>query len=110
MDAGACDICRIDVGYGGLTACLRLAQGCRLRGAPLEIHTGGHYHLQVLATCPDELIKYYETFGTNREERTKPGRATPGPVADEEGYMHPPRTPGMGVELDWDYIEAHRLD
>ncbi len=110
MDAGACDICRIDVGYGGLTACLRLAHACEERGVPLEIHTGGPYHLQVLAACSGDLIKYCETFSTNREERIGPGRTNPGPVPDEEGYVPVPQTPGMGAELDWDYIAAHRTE
>lgn len=29
------------------------------------------------------------------------------PKIDGEGYMHAPGGPGLGVEIDWDYIENH---
>jgi L-alanine-DL-glutamate epimerase-like enolase superfamily enzyme len=29
---------------------------------------------------------------------------------DAEGYVHLPQAPGMGYEINWDYIEANRVD
>jgi L-alanine-DL-glutamate epimerase-like enolase superfamily enzyme len=28
---------------------------------------------------------------------------------DAEGYVHVPQSPGLGLDLDWDYINANRV-
>jgi L-alanine-DL-glutamate epimerase-like enolase superfamily enzyme len=109
IEAGACDICRTDFYYGGFTAGLRLAEACRRAGIPLELHVGDTYQLQLIASVPEDLIEYYESFSTSREERTKPGRLTPEPVAGDDGCIPVPDGPGMGVELDWDLIARNRI-
>ena len=29
---------------------------------------------------------------------------------DEEGYVHVSDRPGLGLDINWDYIEAHRVE
>jgi L-alanine-DL-glutamate epimerase-like enolase superfamily enzyme len=108
IERGACDICRIDVFFGGFTAILRLAAACDDAGIPLELHTpGDYYHLQIMGATGDTFLEYFEAFSTSREPRTRPGVTTPAPVADAEGFMPVPMTPGMGIDPDWDYITRH---
>jgi L-alanine-DL-glutamate epimerase-like enolase superfamily enzyme len=89
---------------------MRLARACEEAGMPLELHVGNIYHLQVMGATSEHLIEYYETFTASREIRTRPGRVTPEPVADADGCMPVPQTPGMGVEADWKYIHSHKAD
>lgn len=122
IDRGACDISRIDIYMGGFTPCVRLAEKCRQAGIPLELHTFGEfYHLQLLGATPESLVEYMESGTTWRDgvlmpessrrvgEILKRGWLTPEPLADAQGYMAIPQTPGMGVELDWEWIEHNTL-
>jgi L-alanine-DL-glutamate epimerase-like enolase superfamily enzyme len=108
----ACDIARIDVSHGGFTACLELALACEAAGVRLELNDLGpdsYPHLQLLGATSESLIRYVELASLSPETRTRPGRATPEPVFDATGYVAIPQTPGMGLELDWNYIYAHRV-
>jgi L-alanine-DL-glutamate epimerase-like enolase superfamily enzyme len=105
LDRGACDIARIDPAYGGFTACVRLARACRQAGIKLEIHVGDAYSLQLMASCDEDVLKYYETFHLGTEARHKPGRLSPEPAVDDQGYVPVGDTPGMGVEIDWPWLE-----
>ena len=108
----ACDIGRIDASFGGFTACLELARACEAAGVPLELRDIGrdaYPHLQLIAASSDSRIKYCEVSSLSRDSRIQPGRATAEPIFDNDGYIPIPQTPGMGVELDWDYIHTHRV-
>jgi len=112
IEQKACDICRFDVSLGGLTACLRLAAACEATATPLELHGLGpdsYPHLQLIAATRESLIRYFEMFSLSQDAVVLPGRATPEPVFDEQGCVAVPQTPGMGLELDWQYILAHRV-
>jgi L-alanine-DL-glutamate epimerase-like enolase superfamily enzyme len=106
LDRGACDIARIDPAYGGFTSCVRLADACRQAGIKLEIHVGDTYSLQLMAACEESFLKYYETFHLGTEEKVKPARLTPEPLADGDGMVTVPDRPGMGVEIDWRLLES----
>ncbi len=111
ITAKACDISRIDVLLGGFTPCLELALACEAAGVPLDLHHPGrdaYPHLQLIGATSESLIKYTELVSLSREPCVPPGRATPDPVFDAGGYVPIPQTPGMGVEMDWPFIYAHR--
>lgn len=113
FDRGACDIPRFDVHRGGLTACTRLAWACQARGIPLSLNNVGpdaYAHLQLAGATDDTLLPYIELLAIPDEPTGLPGRAAPGPVLDEQGYVAIPQTPGMGIDLDWQYIFTHRPD
>jgi len=112
IERKACDICRIDVHLGGFTACLRLTRACEAAGIGLELHGLGpdaYPHLQLIGATRDPLIRYFEMFSLSQESRVLAGRATPEPVLDDQGCVAVPQRPGMGIELDWQYILAHRV-
>lgn len=112
LTSKACDIGRIDVHSGGLTPCIELAVACESQGVPLELTDVGldaYTHLQLIAATSESLIRYVELSSLSRTIRIHPGRTTPEPVLDEQGYIPIPQTPGMGVELDWQYIYRHRV-
>jgi L-alanine-DL-glutamate epimerase-like enolase superfamily enzyme len=113
VNKGACDIACIDALLGGFTACYQLALACRQAEVPLELsHIGldSYPHLQLIGAMPESLIQYVEMPPLSQEAYTHPGRTTPEPVIDDDGYVTIPQTPGMGVDLDWQNIVSHRVD
>lgn len=111
IERGACDIARISVHHGGFSACLQLASACENAGIGLELHNVGpdaYCDLQLIASTGETLIGQREILSLSREQHVLSGRMTPEPVFDGDGYLAIPQTPGMGVELDWQYIFRHR--
>ena len=79
----------------------------------LELHNVGpdaYAHLQLIGATPESRIRHTELLSISRQSRTLPGRATPEPAFDEQGHVAIPQTPGMGIELDWKYIQTHRVN
>ncbi len=112
IDRRACDVCRIGVHLGGLTACLQLAGACREAGIAMDLLGAGpdaYPHLQLIGATDESLIRHFEVASPSNESRTLPGRLTPEPRFDAEGRILIPQTPGLGLELDWTYITTHRI-
>jgi L-alanine-DL-glutamate epimerase-like enolase superfamily enzyme len=113
LTSKACDIGQIDVHFGGFTPCIELGVACESLGAPLELNDVGldaYPHLQLIAATSESLIRHVEVSSVSRTTRIHPGRATPEPVLDEQGFVAIPQTPGMGLELDWQHIFTHRVN
>jgi L-alanine-DL-glutamate epimerase-like enolase superfamily enzyme len=109
---GASDMLRIDVYYGGVTGCWKLINVCQAYGLQCEIHGGGWAHAQLLGAAPAATCRYYER-GLLRPGLDDPLAAPylksiPDPL-DGEGNIVLPALPGLGLDLDWEYIAAHRL-
>jgi len=109
---GAADLLRIDVNYGGITGCWKLINLCQLYGLKCELHFGGAPHLQLLGATPEGTCEYYER-GLLRPEIDDPS-AVPylssiPDALDDEGYVSVPQRPGLGLDLNWEYIDHHRL-
>jgi L-alanine-DL-glutamate epimerase-like enolase superfamily enzyme len=109
---GASDMLRIDVNYGGITGCWKLINLCQLYGIKCELHFGGHAHLQLLGATPEATCLYYER-GLLRPGVDDPLAAPylnsiPDPL-DGNGNVIISQAPGLGLDLNWDYIDAHRI-
>ena len=108
----ACDVCRIGVHLGGLTACVQLATACEEAGIAMDLLGAGpdtYPHLQLIGATDESLIPYFRVASPISESLTLPGRLTPEPQFDAEGRIPIPQTPGLGLELDWKYIFTHRV-
>ncbi len=112
IDRGACDICRIGIHQGGLTACLQLATACEEAGIAMQLQGAGpdaYPYLQLIGATSESLVRHFEVPSPLSETRVLPGRTTPEPQFDAEGLVTIPQNPGMGIELDWKYIFTHRV-
>jgi len=111
--SGAADIIRggvIDV--GGITPLMKLVHLCEAFGVRLEIHGAHPGNLQVLGAMgiPGEYVERgllhpmldYEMRAPWLKEKIDP--------MDGEGYVHIPQRPGLGMEIDWKFIEENRVD
>ena len=99
---------------GGITGAMKVAHAAEGFGLDVEFHGGGLAHRHCVASIRN--TNYYELGLLNpRVTGTKP------PVypaeyldelenVDENGHIAVPQGPGLGVELDWDYIAAHEVN
>jgi len=109
---GASDIGRIDVNFGGITACKKAVDFYEAIGMPCEIHVGGFGNAQILGATTDETCEYFERgllkHGVEYDQ-TPPYLIAPCDPMDDEGYVHLPQGPGLGFELNWDYINDNKI-
>ncbi|MGZ4690633.1 MAG: enolase C-terminal domain-like protein [Acidimicrobiia bacterium] len=108
----ASDISRIDVLRGGITGAMKMAAVCESFGMRCELHMSGFGNLQVLGATSDEVYEYYERglLGPGVDYDATPPylNASCDPV-DREGFVAIPQAPGLGYDIQWDYIDDHRL-
>lgn len=100
------DIVRTDVSWkGGVTPVMKTAHLAESFGVHCELHTTIYHPLEIvnlhccaaIANCEFFEVLYplsYMEFGMK----------TPIQV-DPEGYAHPPQSPGIGIDWDWDFID-----
>lgn len=110
MVDGAIDIIRADVHHkGGITGMMKALGMCEMMGYSLEIHTAGSPLLDVAnlhVGCATRISRFLEShhpmfrFGLKND-----------PLAiREDGHQHVPEGPGLGVELDWDWLDNHTVE
>jgi len=96
---GTVDMVRPDtLGSGGITPLKKIADMCNAFGMQCEIHLGGVANLHV--ECAVKNCEFYEMFWP-REFRYGLKEY---PELDNEGYIHVPQKPGLGVEIDWESL------
>jgi L-alanine-DL-glutamate epimerase-like enolase superfamily enzyme len=109
--AGGTDYVRADADYDcGITGVMKIAHAAEGFGLDCEIHAPGPAHRHCMAAIRN--TNYYELGLVHPRMK-----ATSAPVyldysdeldaADERGHVPVPRGPGLGVTLDWDFINAH---
>lgn len=104
------DIVRSDVSWkGGITAVMKTAHLAESFGMNCEIHTAILHPLELVNLHCCAAIKNceffeillptdYFDFGLKESIRI------------EEGHAHLPQEPGLGIELDWDFIDNCTLE
>lgn len=99
---------------GGITGVMKVAHAAEGFGLDVELHGGGLAHRHCIAAIRN--TNYYE-LGLLHPliKKTKPPVYPPEFLdelehVDTNGHVPVPQGPGLGVELDWDYIKAHQVD
>jgi L-alanine-DL-glutamate epimerase-like enolase superfamily enzyme len=110
VDGRCYDVARGDVYLkNGITGLMRALRHCERRGVRLEIHTMATPLLDVAnlhcnCAAPNagmaEIIHPIYRFGL---------RGAPLDI-DAHGCLRAPHGPGLGVELDWDWIDRHTVE
>ena len=108
--ADATDFLRGDVGYDGITGVMKLAHAAESLGLDIEMHGPGPAQRHCMTAIRN--TNYYEmglvhpkcagTFSTiylNYRDGLD--------AIDEQGCVYAPEGPGLGVDLDWEYIKKH---
>ncbi|MCC7263968.1 MAG: enolase [Candidatus Latescibacteria bacterium] len=109
---GASDMSRIDVLRGGITGVKKMVSICEAYGVKCEIHMSGFANLQMLGATSEDVCEYYERGllapGVDYETPPPYLKAIGDPM-DSEGYVQVPQGPGMGYQLNWDYINENKV-
>lgn len=99
---------------GGITGAMKVAHAAEGFGLDVEFHGGGLAHRHCISAIRN--TNYYELGLLNpKVKHTKPPIYPPQFMdelenIDENGHVSVPEGPGLGVEMDWAYIEAHKVD
>ncbi len=110
---GAGDMSRIDVMRGGITGARKTTIVSEAYGVRCEVHMAGWGNLQVLGATSEDTSEYYEKGllapGVDYDAPSLYLRSSCDRI-DGEGYVSLPVLPGMGYEIEWDYIEDNLVD
>ena len=113
MLRGASDMTRIDVVRGGITGARKTAVVAEAYGIRCEIHMAGWGNLQVMGATSEDTSEYYEKGllapGVDYD-KPHPYLTNNCDKIDAEGYVHLSQKPGMGYEIEWDYINDNLID
>jgi len=107
------DISRVGVhDVGGITPALKTVHLCQSFGVRCEVHGGGAANLHLLGamTIPGE---YYERGLLHPRfdyESSQPWLKKVIDPIDGEGKVSVPQGPGLGYEIDWDFIRENEVD
>ncbi|MDP6070743.1 MAG: enolase C-terminal domain-like protein [SAR202 cluster bacterium] len=112
---GGTDLVRVGVYEdGGITGAMKVAHAAEGFGLDVEFHGGGLPHRHCIAAVRN--TNYYELGLLNpKVSGTKPPIYPPEFTdelegVDSNGHVVVPDGPGLGVEIDWDYINAHHVE
>ena len=113
IQSGAADYVRASIRDGGITGLMKIAALAEAFGLDVELHGGGLAHRHCMASIRN--TNYYELGGVHPKLKS-----TKAPIyadrkwldeldsVDENGCVDVPDGPGLGVELDWSFINAHK--
>jgi L-alanine-DL-glutamate epimerase-like enolase superfamily enzyme len=106
----ATDYLRGDVALkGGITPCMKTAHTAETFRMNYEVHHGGnswnnHANLHIIAAIPN--CEYFEVLLP--ADAQKNGLVNDLEI-DENGLVHVPNEPGIGVEIDFEMIERNKV-
>lgn len=107
----AADMIRTGLEHGGISHIMKTAHLCEAFGLRLELHGGGAGTLQALAAMPIPG-EYYEHGLLHPHldfEGESPWLRTPIDRVEPDGQISLPDRPGLGLDVDWDFIQANRI-
>ncbi len=108
---GASDIIRGGVGdLGGITPLIKTAHLCESFGMRMEVHGGGPGNLHVL--CAMGIAGLYYERGLLHPfidyDKPPPWLHEISDPLDSEGFVHVSQEPGLGLKINFDYIEKNK--
>ena len=109
IQAGAADIILtgpLDAYKGGLTGVLKTAHICEGFSIMCAIHGSAISHLH--AACAIYNSRYFERL-VPETYYAPPGIHDASTEIDSEGYARPWDSPGLGIKVDWDWVNKHTI-
>jgi L-alanine-DL-glutamate epimerase-like enolase superfamily enzyme len=109
---GAADISRGGVGdVGGITPLMKVAHLAESFGMRMEVHGGGAGNLHALCAMgiPGEYYERGLLHPFVEYEQPVPWLNAITDPMDDEGYVHVSQRPGLGLDINFEYIQEHRV-
>ncbi len=98
------------MGYDGITGVMKLAHACEALGIDIEFHGPGPAQRQCMAAIRN--TNYYEMGllhpqapASHPEGLYRGGYRDATDAIDANGHVPVPQGPGLGVEIDWDWVK-----
>jgi L-alanine-DL-glutamate epimerase-like enolase superfamily enzyme len=113
LTADALDVVRVDAHLGGgLTSASKVCHTVETAGMDVEPHVGGPAHLHLASTLRNS--RYFEHGLLHPEVGFEwyndQGFEGAVEAVDSEGRVAVPDGPGLGVEIDWTFVEERGTD
>ncbi len=109
MSDGVIDIVRGDVHHkSGITGVMKALGMCEMMGYGFEIHTAASPLLDIAnlhVACATRLSRFLESH----HPMFRFGLKNSPLEIREDGCQHCPTGPGLGAELDWDWLDDHTV-
>lgn len=109
---GACDILRGGVGdVGGITPLMKIAHLAESFGMAMEVHGGGAGNLAVLGAMgiPGEFYERGLLHPFIDYDEVEPWLNAKVDYMDDQGYVHLPQSPGLGYNINFNYIRDNTV-
>jgi len=111
--ADAVDYVHTDATYdGGITGLMKIAHAVEGFGLDVAIHAPGPAHRHCFASVRNcnwyEMGLVHPKLKTTKAPIFKNGYTDDLDSVDENGEVSVPQGPGLGVEIDWDWVEVHQ--
>ena len=110
--SGASDMPRGGAGeVAGITAIRKLIHLAEAFGMRMEVHGGGSANMQVLYAMGING-RYYErgmVHPMRDTETPPPWHKTLYDPMDSDGFVHVPERPGLGEDIDFDFVREHTI-
>jgi L-alanine-DL-glutamate epimerase-like enolase superfamily enzyme len=109
INAGAADIILTgpsDDFVGGFTGVLKTAHICEGYGMMCAVHGGSIACLH--AACAIYNTKFFERL-VPETYYSPPGIKDASTEIDSDGYAQPWHEPGLGIHIDWDWVNKHTV-
>lgn len=113
--AGGCDMIHADPEYDlGITGVMKIAHFCESLGLDVQLHAVGPAHRLCISAIRNTMMYEMALIGPDMPNMTPPVYACsysdqPGNLPSD-GCVPVPDGPGLGVQYDWDYIEANKVN
>lgn len=105
ITAEALDMVRADAHMdGGITGVMKIAHLAEAFGIDIELHVGGPAHLHCMSAIRNTNYFEHRLLHPEAEWTNTQGFASD-PERFEDGHVAIPDGPGLGVDIDWDFIE-----
>ena len=110
---GGCDMIHADPEYDmGITGVMKIAHLCEALGLDVQLHACGPAHRAALSAIRNTHFYEMALMGPGMANVVPPvytcGYSDQPEDLGADGCVPVPRGPGLGVQYDWDFIEAHR--
>ncbi|MFC7397303.1 enolase C-terminal domain-like protein [Chelatococcus sp. GCM10030263] len=112
--AGGTDYLRVDPEYDmGITGALKIAHLGEALGVDVEIHACGPAHRHLMSAMRNSNFYEVALVGPDCPNMVAPvytcGYSDQLDCVGGDGCVEVPSGPGLGVQYDWTYIEAHKV-
>lgn len=113
--AGGCDMIHADPEYDmGITGAMKIAHFCEALGLDVQMHACGPAHRAVISAIRNTHFYEMALVGPGMPNTVPPvyhcGYSDQPEDLGTDGCVPVPDGPGLGVQYDWDFIEANRTE